>query len=193
MLAEYLTDVYSIAVTRNQVIAGSGSSNIKIHSSTDLDVAPVQELSAVDKLGVHHVSASLDGKTLATIGFSGTITLFARDDGINSEWAQLHQISGKCRALVRSNVAEQRTFSPWAVCLDGDGSRVAATSHNGKIRIWSREKDWKAVQNYDTKESFGMCIDMVAILYTYPANILVAGWKACSLWTSKRWNLRIQQ
>lgn len=55
----------------------------------------------------------------------------------------------------------------WAPALSGDGRYLALTSHDGRIKVYdtaeidSEAKTAKTIANFETKGSFGMCVDIV--------------------------------
>jgi superkiller protein 8 len=50
----------------------------------------------------------------------------------------------------------------WAIALSADGKYLASSSINGKINVWSLDEEGKPkIRDYETKGSFGMCIDLV--------------------------------
>jgi WD40 repeat protein len=54
----------------------------------------------------------------------------------------------------------------WAIALSADGQYLASTSINGKINVWSLNKDegMPRIREYETKGSFGLCVDLVSVL-----------------------------
>lgn len=83
----------------------------------------------------------------------------------------------------------------WAVALSEDGRYLAGTSYDGRIGIWDLLSEGrKKTREYETKGSFGMCVDMVSVgLVTLqsPRNTapdtdqntaLVSGWQIHSVW-----------
>lgn len=90
-------------MTPSQVLSASGSSSIKVHSTkgqtihadTPDDENPyplVQTLGKVHNLGCHHVCASLDGKTAASVGFGGEVSI--RSCGEDGRWSEKGSIVG---------------------------------------------------------------------------------------------------
>ena len=52
----------------------------------------------------------------------------------------------------------------WSVALSEDGQYLAATSVDGRIRVWDTTNEAKEkIQEYETKGSFGMCVDLVRL------------------------------
>ena len=85
------TDIYSIAVTPTQIISASGSSSLKVHSTTAPDYPLIQSLDGIHKLGCHHVVTSHDGKRAASTGFGGELQTWAIQD---SQWVEAGKIVG---------------------------------------------------------------------------------------------------
>lgn len=48
----------------------------------------------------------------------------------------------------------------WAVVLSEDGQFLASTTYDGRINVWDLVAGRKKIREYETKGSFGMCIDM---------------------------------
>jgi superkiller protein 8 len=48
----------------------------------------------------------------------------------------------------------------WALTLNEDGQFLASTSYDGRINVWDLVDGRKKIMEYETKGSFGMCIDM---------------------------------
>lgn len=50
----------------------------------------------------------------------------------------------------------------WALALSADGSFLASTTIDGRINVWdiSTPEGGKKVREYETKGSFGLCVDM---------------------------------
>lgn len=50
----------------------------------------------------------------------------------------------------------------WAVALSGEGRFLAGTSYDGRIGVWDLlSQGRKKVREYETKGSYGLCVDMV--------------------------------
>lgn len=52
----------------------------------------------------------------------------------------------------------------WAIAVSADGQYLAGSSINGKINVWSLSKaeGMPKIREYETKGSFGLCIDLVS-------------------------------
>lgn len=85
------TDIFSLAVTPNQLISASGSSSIKIHSTASShssidpenasDENPFPEAQVLEKahpLGCHHVCAASEGGVFASVGFEGDVRVWEK-------------------------------------------------------------------------------------------------------------------
>ncbi|KAI9829031.1 MAG: superkiller [Thelocarpon impressellum] len=141
------TDIFSLAVTSDRIISASGSSSIRIRSTTEPDFPLVQTLEGAHKLGCHHVVTSRDGTKAASVGFGGEATVWSLDkDGL---WAKEGNI-------IDANKAGEL----WAVALSADGQYLASTSFNGRLNVWDTSNERVKFKEYETKGSFGMCIDL---------------------------------
>lgn len=74
--AAHITDIFSLAVTPTQILSGSGSSTLKVHSTNEADFPLAQTLEDVHKLGCHHVATSKNGKRAVSAGFGGEVKLW---------------------------------------------------------------------------------------------------------------------
>lgn len=53
----------------------------------------------------------------------------------------------------------------WAIVLSEDGQFLASTTYDGRINVWdlgveSEKGMGKKIREYETKGSFGICVDM---------------------------------
>ena len=87
----HITDIFSLAVTPTQIISASGSSGLKLHSTTDPDFPPSQTLDRAHKLGCHHVTTSKNGLKAASAGFGGEVKIWSVQDG---QWTEEGKIVG---------------------------------------------------------------------------------------------------
>jgi superkiller protein 8 len=57
----------------------------------------------------------------------------------------------------------------WAIALSADGQYLASSSINGKINVWSLNKDegMPRIREYETKGSFGLCVDLVYLTLSF--------------------------
>lgn len=85
-------DIFSLAVTSGQILSGSGSSSIKINSTTDPNFPLTQTLEKAHGLGCHHIATSKNGNFAASVGFGGEITVW----GLNErQWIKKGDIVGE--------------------------------------------------------------------------------------------------
>jgi superkiller protein 8 len=57
----------------------------------------------------------------------------------------------------------------WAIALSSDGQYLTSTTHDGRINVWDlAAADRPKIHQFETKGSFGMCIDMVCYLTDFP-------------------------
>ncbi|KAL8650507.1 MAG: hypothetical protein Q9210_003782 [Variospora velana] len=129
-----------------QVVSASGSSSIKIYSTTEPDFPLVQTLDGAHKLGCHHLGASQDGRHFASAGFAGDVKVWHFDQG---QW-------GMTGEIVDGNKAGEI----WAIALSADGQYLAATSIDGRINVWDNLGGSMKIREFETKGSFGMAIDL---------------------------------
>lgn len=61
-----------------------------------------------------------------------------------------------------------KTSNVWAVALSEDGQYLAGVSQNGHIKVWDLNANGEQIRDYETKGSFGICLDMVSLLVLYP-------------------------
>ncbi|KAH8793534.1 WD repeat domain-containing protein [Hyaloscypha sp. PMI_1271] len=143
----HITDIFSFAVTRTQILSVSGASSIKVHSTTSPDIPLTQTLSGAHKLGCHHIVTSRNGRIAASAGFGGEVKIWSISE--SGEWAGEGKIEDGNKA-----------GEIWAVALSEDGQFLASTTYDGRINVWDLVAGRKKIREYETKGSFGMCIDM---------------------------------
>jgi superkiller protein 8 len=134
-------------VTRTQILSVSGTSSIKVHSTTSPDIPLTQTLSGAHKLGCHHIVTSRNGRIAASAGFGGEVKIWSISE--SGEWAGEGKIEDGNKA-----------GEIWAVALSEDGQFLASTTYDGRINVWDLVAGRKKIREYETKGSFGMCIDM---------------------------------
>ncbi|MCJ1279980.1 superkiller [Puttea exsequens] len=142
------TDVFALACTHTQILSASGSSSIRIHSTADPSFPLVQTLEKAHKLGCHHLVTSRNGRVAASVGFAGEVRIWKQESGTWSE----------TRKIVDGNKAGEI----WAIALSVDGQYLAATSFDGRINVWDSLANGAKIREFETKGSFGMCIDLSA-------------------------------
>ncbi|KAI9753247.1 MAG: hypothetical protein M4579_005260 [Chaenotheca gracillima] len=148
----HTTDIFSLAVTPIQIISASGASSIKIYSTTEPDFPLVQTLERAHKLGCHHVATSRGGKKFASIGFGGEVKLWSL--GENERWIEE---DGKRDGLLEG---KNKAGQLWAIALAEDGRFLATTTHDGRIKVFDLLGEESDIIEYETKGSFGMCLDI---------------------------------
>lgn len=52
----------------------------------------------------------------------------------------------------------------WAIALSEDGQYLAATAFDGRLNVWDNLADGAKIRDFETRASFGMCIDLVCDL-----------------------------
>ena len=64
-------------------------------------------------------------------------------------------------------VDQNKPGEVWAVAISADGQYLASSSINGKINVWSLNKaeGMPRIREYETKGSFGLCVDLVCLGY----------------------------
>jgi superkiller protein 8 len=168
------TDIFSIATTSACVITASGSSSLKIYSTLSSDFPLIQTLEGVHKLGCHHVAASANGRKAVSVGFGGEVKLWAneQEDG-QGQWVEDGKLVGmltrvffsmRCREANVQNAESTKAGEIWAVALSEDGQYLTSTTHDGRINVWDlTAPDRPKIHQFETKGSFGTCIDMVRL------------------------------
>lgn len=156
-------DIFSLAVTSNQIISASGAPAIKIHSTADTDFPLAHTIEAAHKIGCHHVVTSKNGLKAASIGFGGEFKIWNCNNGEWSEDTALSSTFPYMQVLITvANVSTDAIKEPdtWAICLSEDGRYLAGTTNNGHIKVWDLSNG-EQFRDYETKGAFGTCIDMV--------------------------------
>jgi superkiller protein 8 len=150
--AAHPTDIYSLAAAPTTVLSASGSSTIKIHSTTTPDFPLLQTLPNAHKLGCHHITTSSNGLVAASAGFGGEVKIWGCD-AESGEWRE-HAV-----------LTEGKKSEVWAVALDEKGRYLSTSAFDGKARVWDLSlgpEAWsEPVREYETKGSFGLCVAMV--------------------------------
>ncbi|KAI4241077.1 MAG: hypothetical protein L6R42_011380, partial [Xanthoria sp. 1 TBL-2021] len=149
----HITDIFSLAVTPHQIISASGSSNIKIYSTSEPDFPLAQTLDAAHKLGVHHLAASKDGHHFASAGFAGDVKLWRSEEG---QWMKKGDIVGANVSFPTS----MRHVIEYDEIQMATKRYLAATSVDGRINVWDNVGGCKKIREFETKGSFGMAIDL---------------------------------
>lgn len=142
----HVTDIFSLAVTPTQLVTASGSSAIKVYSTTEPDFPLVQTIERAHKLGCHHLATSRNGEVAASAGFGGEVIIWSIKE---EKWAE----RGK---ILDGNKAGE----VWAIALSEDGQFLASTSIDGRINVWDNLADGAKIREFETKGSYGMSIDL---------------------------------
>ncbi|KAI9642773.1 Ski complex subunit Rec14 [Ciborinia camelliae] len=153
------SDIFSLAVTSTSILSASGTSTIKIHSTTTTPPSLSQSLPA-HKLGCHHICTSKAGNVAASAGFDGTVSIWTCSTDL--EWSHHGHI-----------VDGNKPGEVWALALSTDGRFLAGTTVDGKIGVWDllepvvelqgenagKKSVGKKIREYETKGSLGLCVD----------------------------------
>lgn len=134
-------------MTPTQILSASGGSAIKIYSTTSSDTPLAQTLSGAHKLGCHHITTSRNGRHAASAGFGGEVKIWTISE--SGEWEEEGTI-----------VDENKAGEVWAIALSADGQYLASTTYDGRINVWDLVNGRKKIREFETKGSFGMCIDL---------------------------------
>jgi superkiller protein 8 len=153
-------------VTSNQILSASGASSLKIHSTADAAFPLVQSLDGAHKVGCHHVVTSRNGLRAASSGFGGDLRLWSCQDGA---WVEEGDISGSPYVLAlliwlhytNLHVVGIGKADVWAIALSEDGQSLCGTTHDGHIKVWDLRANGEQIRDFETKGSFGTCVDMV--------------------------------
>ncbi|KAL9108815.1 MAG: hypothetical protein Q9227_006472 [Pyrenula ochraceoflavens] len=137
-------DIFSLAVTKDQILCASGSQDLRIYSTSDPDFPIAQTVKKVHPVGCHHIAVSGDGKKGVSVGFGGEAHRWAYEEG---QWND--------GGLVTAG-------EMWAPSLSTDGQYLAVTTFDGKINVWDLLGSPRKIMSMETQGSFGMCIDMDA-------------------------------
>lgn len=84
-------DIFSLAVTGNQILSASGASSLKVHSTADPDFPLVQSIDNAHNVGCHHVVTSRQGSRAVSAGFGGEIKIWSCQNG---HWSEDASVSG---------------------------------------------------------------------------------------------------
>ncbi|KAG9245475.1 WD repeat domain-containing protein [Calycina marina] len=144
----HITDIFSLAVTPTQILSASGSSSIKIHSTTTPDHPLVQTITGAHKIGCHHLCTSPSGLFAASVGFGGEVRIWQVDTD-TGEWSDAGQVTDQNKA-----------GEIWAIALSEDGQYLASTTYDGRVNVWDlpAAEGGKKIREFETKGSFGLSI-----------------------------------
>lgn len=155
------TDIFALTATPTQIITGSGSADLKVHSTADADFSQEQVLKNAHPLGTHHITISSDHKTLVSVGFGGEAKIWRFIDGI---WKSVGDIP-----------AAKKAGELWAVALSSSGQYLVGTTYDGRVNVWelagkldekSGTETVKAEKfsEWETRGGFGLAVDVVSLL-----------------------------
>ena len=143
-------------MTPTQILSASGSSTLKIHStapSAENDYPIAQVLKDAHPLGCHHLCTSRNGSRAASVGFGGEVRVWNLGEGM---WVE-DEVGIKGEGGKKLKAGEV-----WAIALTEEGRYLVGTSSDGKIGVWDLESpERRKIREYETKGSFGMCVDVV--------------------------------
>ena len=138
-------------MTTTQILSGSGEPSIKVHSTTDDDFPIAQVLRDAHKVGCHHIVTDEAGTRAVSVGFDGLVRVWKYEEG---KWED----DGEIR-----NDAPKRARQVWAVALSSDGQYLAGTTQDGRVNVWDLNNGKQKIREFETKGSFGLCVDMVIV------------------------------
>ncbi len=142
-------------MTTTQILSGSGEHSIKIHSTTDDDFPVAQVLEDAHKLGCHHIVTDQAGTRAVSVGFDGKVKVWKKDEGPKGLWKEDGEV------VAQSAGTAKKVGEVWAVALSVDGQYLAGTTHDGRVNVWDLANGKEKIREFETKGSFGMCVDMV--------------------------------
>ncbi|KAF7115601.1 hypothetical protein CNMCM5793_002695 [Aspergillus hiratsukae] len=131
------------------ILSASGATALKIHSTTDPDFPLVQSIDGAHKVGCHHIVTNGKGSRAVSVGFGGEINVWACREGT---WSKDDAASGNMAGAAGT----------WAVALSDDGQYLAGVTQDGHIKVWDLNANGELIRDYETKGSFGTCLDMSA-------------------------------
>ncbi|CAN9362312.1 unnamed protein product [Alternaria alternata] len=156
------SDVFAVAPTSTQLLSASGSSSINVYDTTQAEFPVIQTLDKAHPLGIHHLVTAREEKArrAASAGFEGKVKIWSQDeDGV---WSEDGEIVGGEPEWADLVADQNKPGEIWAIALSADGQYLASTSINGKINVWSlnKEEGMPRIREYETKGSFGLCVDL---------------------------------
>jgi superkiller protein 8 len=128
------------------------------------------------------------------VGFGGEAKLWNYSEGMWVEDGEVGVAEQNGEKTNRKQKGRPQVGEMWAVALSEEGRYLAATSYDGRVGIWDLlTEERKKIREYETKGSFGMCVDMVrsilVLLTDQPVDfadefhVSVSGSKIYSLWS----------
>lgn len=158
-------DIFSLAVTDSQILSASGASSLKVYSTADADFPLAQSIDGAHKVGCHHIVTNPSGSKAVSVGFGGEVKVWSHRNG---SWYEDNVISGKAMnsesldylsLTLPENAAKSAEI--WAPALSENGQYLAGVSQDGHIKVWDLDASGEQIQDYETKGSFGTCLDIV--------------------------------
>ncbi len=119
-------------------------------------------------LGCHHLATSRNGDKAVSVGFGGEAKIWRFGEGM---WVEGGGWGGKEGSMEKKTAGKKlKVGEMWAVALSAEGRFVAATSYDGRIGVWDLLAEGRGkVREYETKGSFGLCVDMVRFVVFSPS------------------------
>lgn len=138
-------DIFGLAITPSYTITVASDSNVKLWDIGSPEHPLVHEFSGAHPLGAHHVAVNTAaGTRAASVGFGGEIILWDLE-----KLEQQYKIKG-----------QPGVEGTWAVALSPSGERMAVSTCDGKIILWDTSRPQEVLKTYETKGSFGLCVDI---------------------------------
>lgn len=169
MITAHSADIFTLVCTPTQIISGSGSPDIKIHSTTDPSFILAQVLESAHPLGTHHIAISRNFHTLVSVGFGGEAKIWCFIDGI---WKNVGVIP-----------AVKKAGELWAIALDEEGKFLVGTTYDGRVNVWelqgqidekSGNEQLKAnsFATWETRGGYGLAVDVVSSIPSMSLSML---------------------
>ncbi|KAL2171823.1 hypothetical protein VTG60DRAFT_1520 [Thermothelomyces hinnuleus] len=171
------SDIFSLAPTPTCLLSASGSSSLRVHSTTDATFPLQQTIPNAHKLGCHHICTARGGvgAVAASVGFGGEIKVWTygnpAEDGDNNNNNNNSNNRNKDNASSQKEWRLHWELPPsktdggdvWAVALSADEGYLACTTSDGRIHVWDIEAR-ERIQTYETGArgggSFAMAVDL---------------------------------
>ncbi|KAK4166257.1 WD40-repeat-containing domain protein [Cladorrhinum sp. PSN259] len=150
-------EIFSLAPTPTSIISASGSSSLRVHSTTESTFPLIQTIQNAHKLGCHHVATAKAGlgNVAASVGFGGEIKIWNKSPESNNEFVLEWEIS--------PTKGKNGGGDVWAVALSANEEYLACTTSDGRIHVWDLTAK-ELIQTYETGArgggSFAMSVDL---------------------------------
>jgi superkiller protein 8 len=143
-----------------------------------------QTLAGAHALGAHHVAAASRADVAVSAGFAGEARVWRRAAAAGAGWRAAGALAAPrpSAAAPSPSPAAAASGSPprgeapigdvWAVAVSARGEYAATTAADGRVRVWdlrggegagAEKVEAPVVREYETRGSFGMCVDMVCL------------------------------